>query len=330
MRITTKSVYMPFQRNLEEIQSRRNLEQLKLSTGKEFHSLGQGPEKIVDAKSFTQKIDQNQKYIDVVDEGLYELYEVDEKLRNFADRIQLVRELTIEATATGVTPGLSSLGFWVKGHLEDMVNDLNSDFNGHYLFSGTQTTGLSITREEGAFNRPFELIQEEPTETNPSGFRIDYKGNNEERVINTDPKNVEKINVTANEILFVKGKNIFDTMIGIYNTLSYNADGTQRNEGQPLTPDEFKKVNELQAELSDIYDETNKVSGRNGTKINRLTALSEQLKSENIRLQDYRSFKEDADMIDVSMNLKREENALNYTLQVGGTLNNMTLFDFLK
>jgi flagellar hook-associated protein 3 FlgL len=330
MRVTSKSVYMPFQRNLEEIQSRRNLEQMKLSTGKEFHSLSQGPEKIVDAKNFTKKIDQNKKYIDIVDETTLELYEVDEKLRNFSDRIQKIRELTIESTPTGVTPGLASLGFWIKGHMDDMINDLNSDYNGHYLFSGTKTTAQSISNVEGENNKPFELIEETPTAENPSGFKVVFKGNNEERIINTDPKNVEKINVNANEILTIKGKNIFDSIINIYNVLSYRDDGEKRIEGEPITPTELKKINDLQAELANIYDEVNKVSGRNGTKINRLTSLSEQLQNENVRLQDYRSFKEDADMVDVSMNLKREENALNYTLQVGGTLNNTTLFDFLR
>jgi|GEM_PF-6018887 len=61
-----------------------------------------------------------------------------------------------------------------------------------------------------------------------------------------------------------------------------------------------------------------------------MTSLSELMKNEIVRLKDYRSFKEDADMVDVSMNLKREENALNYTLQIGGTLNKLNLFDFLR
>lgn len=330
MRVTTKSIYMPFQRNLEEIQSRRNLEQLKLTTGKEFHSLSQGPEKIVDAKNFSKKIEQNKKFVDIVDETTLELYEVDEKLRNFADRIQKIRELTIESTPTGVTPGLSSIGFWIKGHLDDMINDLNSDYNGHYLFSGTKTTAQSISNVEGENNKPFELIEETPTDENKSGFKVIFKGNNEERIINTDQKNVEKINVNANEILNTKGKSIFDTVVNIYNILSYREDGVKRVEGEAITKEELGQIDKLQAELATIYDEINKVAGRNGTKINRLTSLSEQLQNENVRLQDYRSFKEDADVVDVSMNLKREENALNYTLQVGGTLNNTTLFDFLR
>lgn len=330
MRVTSKSVYMPFQRNLEEIQSRRNLEQLKLSTGKEYQTLGQGPDKIVDAKAFTQKIDQNKQYSDVVDEAVLELYEVDEKLRNVADKVQNIRELSIEATATGVTPGLSSLGFWVKGYLEDIVNDLNSDYNGHFLFSGTKTTGLSITQDPNQNNMPYQIIEGEPTADNPSGLSVEFKGNNEERVINTDPKNTERINVSSDEVLYVKGENIFKTIIDLYNILSYTKDGVKREEGEKIEPDEFNRLNTLQTQLATIYDETNKVGGRNGTKINRLTALSDQLKNENIRLKDYRSFKEDADMVDVSMNLKKEENALNYTLQVGGTLNNLSLFDFLK
>ncbi len=330
MRITAKSIYMPFQRNLEEIQSRRNLEQLKLSTGKEFHSLGQGPDKIVDAKNFTKKIDQLDNYIDVVDESLYELYEIDDKLRNVSDKIQSIRELAIDATNTGVTPGVSSLGFWIKGHMEDMINQLNSDYNGHYLFSGTKTTALSITTDPNANNKPFELVEETPTAQNPSGFKVIFKGNNEERVINTDPRNTEKINVVANEILMVNGKNIFETTIELYNKLSFNDNGKRRVEGEPLTKGDVGKISGLQKELSDIYDEINKVTGRNGTKINRMTSLSELMKNEIVRLKDYRSFKEDADMVDVSMNLKREENALNYTLQIGGTLNKLNLFDFLR
>ena len=64
--------------------------------------------------------------------------------------------------------------------------------------------------------------------------------------------------------------------------------------------------------------------------LNRIVNLRDQLTDENIRLKDYRSIREDADVAEAALNLRREETALQYALQVGARINQTSLFDFLR
>ena len=60
MRVTHKSTFIPYQRNLDEIQNRKFKEEIRLSTGKNITSLADNPTNFVDAKMFSSKIAQNE------------------------------------------------------------------------------------------------------------------------------------------------------------------------------------------------------------------------------------------------------------------------------
>ncbi|HPI19970.1 MAG TPA: hypothetical protein PKY56_06320, partial [Candidatus Kapabacteria bacterium] len=72
------------------------------------------------------------------------------------------------------------------------------------------------------------------------------------------------------------------------------------------------------------------VSARNGSRINRLGAISLQMTEENTRLKEYRSLQADTDVASSAIKLSQDETALNYALQVGSRLIQQTLFDFLS
>lgn len=330
MRVTNNSSFGPFQRNLEEIQARKVLNELRVASGKNIQNLSEDPVAVVEVKRLSAIIEQNKNYTDNLDLALRELYTVDEYVRQISDLLQSIRQITIDATSTGNSASTSGIAYSVKGFLESIVKDANVDFNGHFLFSGTATTPSSLDKSEAGDNNPFELIKTAPNQDNFSGYKVVYKGNDEDRIMNIDKQSTEVINVQAKEMFGSGDSDVFESIIGIYNVLAYKSDGTQRGRLDFLSKVDMDNLNELQQKLGAAYAVMNNAASRNGTKITRFEAMNTQFVEENIRLKDLRSIKEDTDFAKAIMDLQRDQTALQYALQVGSRLIQNSLFDFLR
>jgi len=330
MRVTHKSIYNTFTRSLDEIQGRRVKADIQLSTGKEIVNLEDKPADVVDIKRFGAKIDQNENYQGILAETMREMYAVDENLKNISDNMIKVREIGIESLQLSVQQNLPVLAGYIKGYLQDIVKSANSDFNGHTLFSGTKTRDYSLNKTpEAQNNDPYEIVQGTATVDNPSGLKVVFKGNNEDRIINKDDKTTEIVNVKPSEVFGAGGTKIFEDIIKLYNKLQYK-DGVVRQKENFITKEDSSDIDVLQKNLADNFDEINRISAKVGTRINRLDAINSQMQEEKTRMMDFRSSKEDVNMAEVAMDLKREETLLNYTLQVGSRISQNTLFDYLK
>ncbi len=331
MRISNNSLYINYEKNLGDIQARKFNDGLKLTTGKDLNSLADDPRKIVSIKNVANKISRNEAYLATMSSAVSEMQLTDEQLNSIYEKLTKIRELSINAANVASSDSLKSLGVYVKGMLEDLVKDANADFDGHYLFSGTKTTDESMPPTPPEKNsQPFELVQDTPTATNPSGLRVVFKGNDKDRTIDKDKSSTEVINIKAGEIFGGSGNEIFGTIIDLYNLITYNSDGTERGAGDGLTRDDTGILDELQKKIADQAYVVTNAAGVNGARMNRLTALTDQLNYENVRLNDIRSADEDTDYAKTSMDLARDDMALQYTLQVGARLSQVTLFDFLS
>jgi flagellar hook-associated protein 3 FlgL len=329
MRVSSNSQYVGFTRHVNKIQLERDKAQTRVSTGKDIITLSDNPEKVVDIKLFEKKIAQNENYINILDLTMQELYAVDDSLRRVADVVQIIRYEAIDATNQD-SEALQVLGEQFKGLLDDLVREANSDFNGHFLFAGTKTTPQSIKRDFPEMNEnPFQIIAVEPTDENPSGLTVRFKGNNNDRVINKDQKNTQIINQKSDEI-FGPQMELFNLVIEMHNILSYNNEGEVRTDADFFNENDMKNIDRVQQGLATFYDDINRIAARNGTYLNRVDGLKNQLIDETLRLKDYRSVQEDTDIADAIINLTRQENALNYALQVGARINQVSLFDFLR
>ncbi len=331
MRVTSSTLFDAFQNNLSEIQSRRTKADLQISTGKQIINLADSPIDVVDIKKYTAKINQSDSYQGILGQATKELYAVDNQLASISDIVQTTREKATESLQLGVQQNLPVLASYIKGYLGDAINQANTDFNGHFLLAGTKTTKDSLDKPAGSKTElPFEIIQGTPDANNPSGLKVIFKGNNADRTINKDPKTSEVINIKADAAFGPNGTQIFQSMIDVYNLLQFNKNGIIRTPDDKLNKEEQDKLNTLQKTLGNQYDELNRVTAKNGVTINRLDSIQTQMSSEQIRLKDFKSNIDDADVAKVAMDLKREETLLNYTLQVGSRISQNSLFDFLK
>ena len=330
MRVTQNSLIEPYQRALQEIQSKRTSEQLKISSGNDLLNLSDDPKRMVEAKQIKTIINRNEFYVKNIDSALTEMQGIDDQVNNISTNYAKLRDLAIDGATIGNMSDVKTLGVYVRGILNDLVRDGNYDIDGKYIFSGTKTTDDSITPTLPATNsEPFELIQGTATADNPSGLSVVYKGNFEDRTINKDAKTTEVINVKANQLFGENGTEMFDAVVNLYNVLNYDENGKVRTDDSVLTTKDTERINQAQKKLADYNVQLNNTSSQNGSRINRLNLIREQIVSENTRLEDYRSNLEDTNVARTSLELMKSENALKYTLQIGAKLFDQSLFDFL-
>lgn len=324
MRISNNTIFNPFQRNLEDIQTRKFEEEIRLTSGQRIINVSDDPKALVNIKQLTTMINRNEVYQNNIETALGEMRMIDEQIYSIQDNLQEVRQRAIEADQTGNAGALPSLAEYIKGLLEDLVRDANLDFNGHYVFSGTLTNDESL-----GGTPPFEIIEGESTEDNPSGLSVVFHGNNKDRKINKDENTQEVINTKAVDLFGENGTKVFEPIIDLYNLLQYSSDGGEREPSEVLNKDESALLSGYQAAIADQVYYLNNTAGKNGAGMNRLTAIQSQLENENLRLKDYRSVEEDTDYAETTLNLKKDEIALQYTLQIGGKLMQNSLFDFI-
>ncbi|HRP02077.1 MAG TPA: hypothetical protein PLE30_05440 [Candidatus Kapabacteria bacterium] len=329
MRVTFKSPVAPYLSNLERIQNRKHNEELRISTGDRIQSLADEPANLVDSKQLASKVAKNKTYISNIEESLNEMRLAHESVDFLSSSLQKVRELAVDATQIGVQGDSVSLAVYVKGILEDMVKEANKDLGGRYIFSGTKTLPNTIDINPPATNnQPYEIINVAKTTENPSGLDIVFKGNNNERIMNKDNYSTEVVNTTSDKLF---GSNLegLKSVIDLYNVLYYKQDGSPREKHDQISQDEFNKLNLFQKNIADNVERLNKVNADFGAKINRLELVQSQFETNNIRLNEIKSLKSDTDVAQSAINLKMEENALNYSLQIGSKLVQNSLFDFL-
>lgn len=330
MRISNKSVYIPYQRNLTNVQERKFKEEVRLSTGNDIVNIADKPDKLVDVKQLQSKISENEQYMGVIEQATGEMLAAEAYLEKISDNIRLIREHGIDATQTGNTASTYGIANYVKGLLDDILTAANGDFNGKYLFSGTKTTPNSIAPGEATpQSHPFVLIEDTPESGNPSGLKVEFRGNLKARNINKDRHSDEQINITADEIFGSGGDEVFNTIIDMYNLLAYNKEGGKRQDEDVWTKADTGRLDELQQKLHDIDTKINHATSKNGTRYARLESIRDITIMENTRLKEFQSLKTDTDYAKTAVNLKQEETSLLYSLQVGAKMFQNSLFDFL-
>jgi flagellar hook-associated protein 3 FlgL len=331
MRITSNLAYNSFLKELDDIQGRKLKAETQLNTGRAMTNLSDDPKKLINVKNLSSIINRNDVYQSNLGAAVSELSVIDEQLRSMGDKIDQIKQNGIDATNVGNHGNLPPLATYVKGLMEDLVKDANQDFNGHYVYSGTLTTTDSIASQSANGNPfPFEIIEGAATANNPSGLQVVFKGNNKDRAIHKDAHTTEVINVKANEIFGENGSGLFDSIIKMYNLMMYNGNGEKRSTTETFSVDDEKKMSQYFQELSQYQDMINRAAANNGTRYLRLTSVGDQISSENLLLKEYRSGQEDTDVAKTTIALKREETALQYSLQVGSKMMQLSLFDFLR
>ncbi len=331
MRVTTNSSYIGFSNNISRVQEEKYRAEIQTSTGQRLITMADDPEAMIDIKKLSNRISENTQYISVNEKAIGELYAVDEAITAISDNLNSIRDLAVDGSKTGNLGNLQTLGIYIRGLLDDIVKESNSEFNGNYLFSGNKTTPESLDKTPTAENNmPYEIVEGEPSEDNPSGLSIVFKGNFKARMMNKDVQTQEQVNTTSDKMFGTDGSEMFDSIINLYNLFSYNENGDLREKSDTFNKSDIGLLSQYQREIAEFNEQIIDQGGRNGSKINRIDQGMALLKEENTRLNAFKSESNDTDIAEATINLKKNEIALQYALQIGAKISQNTLFDFLR
>ncbi|MPN13181.1 hypothetical protein SDC9_160501 [bioreactor metagenome] len=271
-----------------------------------------------------------ESYRNIINYSISEMNAAEDQVASISESMRQIRDLSINSTNVAYDGNVATLGTYIKGILNDLVRNSNADFNGKYLFSGTSTTPDNIKASFPDMNNmPYEIVEGNSTDENPSGLKVVFKGNMDNRVINKDAHSQEIININPNSLFGEGGVKYFQPIIEMYNVLQFNSDGSKRETLDSLSNEDKSKINEFQKQIANNLEVVNKNTALFAAKRNRMDSVGTQMSEEIVRLEEVKSLKEDADMPRILTELAKEENALQYSLSTGSKIQKYSLFDFI-
>ncbi|ADO58851.1 flagellar hook-associated protein FlgL [Paenibacillus polymyxa] len=306
MRVTNNMLSSQLLLNLNRNSERMNNTQNQMSTGRKLNKPSDDPVGITYSLRYRSELSSNEQYQRNVDSAVSWLDFNDTVMDQAGQIMQRVRELTVQAS-TGTNPqsALDSINKEIGQLKEQMIDVVNSQLNGKYIFNG-QTYD----------KKPYDLPLNADNTHDTSGAAS----------IATDTGNVNfivgenvalPINVTGNEVVGTSAD--ADNLFTIFNQLSSSlASGDIKTSGDQL------------ANIDSRMDKMLKVQSEMGAKSNRVELMQNRLSDLEVNLTDLQSKTEDADYAELLMNSKIQENIYNASLSAGAKIISASLVDFLR
>jgi flagellar hook-associated protein 3 FlgL len=309
-------------RNMGKNMSRMSKTEQMLATGKKFSVPSDNPIGVSRSLRLNTDVANMDQYKRNAEDALSWMETTEIAVNNLVSIFQRVRELTVQAAnETNSAEERKTIALEIDQLKGQVVSVGNTTYAGSYIFSGFKTN-MPLMAADGKY-----LIQTNPV-TVPapvlsSGEAIEFNvGIADRMAVNILPQKLfgsnagidAPIDATSN---ITNGNTpqlikVFDQLISdlnLNNSAGIDA-GLQRID---------KHFNNISAVRSEI-----------GVKTNRLELTVNRIADDTINLTGLLSKNEDADMAEVIMNLKMQENVYKASLSGGARIIQPTLIDFLR
>mgnify|MGYP000244404471 CR=1 FL=1 len=310
IRITNSMLINDFKRNLYTNMFGLEKYNQQLASGRKINSPSDNPAGLVKSLRLRTNITENNQYLRNINEAISFMETTDDALNDINSILQRIRELTVKAAnGTNDKDSLDAIAKEIEELGEQIKMIANSTYSGKYIFGGTNVT-------------------EKPLQVNADGS-IQWLGNDNPLKLEISVGIEFAINITNGGISSNSLQNFFA------------ADSSAPDQDQGIFTILDKLVQDIRAgnldedsSPLDILDKkmTDLLTARStiGAKVNRLELQQNRMESMKISLTGLLSNNEDADMAEVIMNLKMQENVYRASLAAGARIIQPTLIDFLR
>ena len=275
--------------------------QEKLSSGKRINRPSDDPSGTRKVLGLKAEEFQVQQFLDNTETAKEQINFTSNTLESIQDIFSKIKELTIQASND--TLGQSERKI-ISGELDELLESVlqnaNTDNNGRYVFSGTQTLTSAFTATR---------------DSNGNISSVSYNGDNEEIKYQIGPNTFIQVNLPGGK-LFQDNK-AFSTLVSLRDSLKASTFDSTAFSNLRNTLD--TATNALSTEIT-----------RFGAKANRLEITTNSLENSQTALKELISYTEDADVTSLIMDLKHQENVLQSSLKTGAMVIQPTLLDFLR
>lgn len=304
MRITNNMLVNNMMYNMGNNLERLDRVQRQLSTGKKIGAPSDDPivaSRALKMRTDVAEIEQYQKNVDDANSWM----EITEStLTNMGDILHRARELAVQGANGSLSPeDTQKVAAEVKQLREQVIQMANTTYGGRYIFSGFKTDE-PLVDSAGLYNIRVEYLA-------PNREDIKYEIGIGDKI---------NINVLGSELLGGIGDagtapKMIEDLDNFITALNNNDPSGIRNAIDRVD----ENIDNVLMIRSDI-----------GARTNRLELTKNRLMADNTNFTKLMSMNEDADMAEVIMRLKNEENVYQASLAGGARIIQSTLVDFLR
>lgn len=304
MRITNNMLVNNMMYNMGNNLERLDRIQQMLATGKKIATPSDDP--IVASRALKMRTDvaEIQQYQKNVDDANSWMQITESTISNMSDLLHRARELAIQAANGSITSEDSQK---IAAEIEQIKGQLiqlaNTTYGGRYIFSGFKTD-QKLVDDAGLYNIQVETLA-------PNREDIKYE---------IGIGDVMNINVLGSELL--GGSGLVGTPPKLVDDFNNFITALNSNDADNIRV-AIGKIDENMDNLLMIRSDI-------GARTNRLDLTQNRLAADNTNFTKLMSLNEDADMAEVIMKLKSEENVYQASLAGGARIIQPTLVDFLK
>jgi flagellar hook-associated protein 3 FlgL len=293
MRITPTIQNRNFLENINDTKTRLDKYQREVSSGKRVNQPSDDPFAASQASRIASVTSANDQYISNNDLLRNKLELTDSSLQAMNQSIDSAKSLAAQAlSGTTTADSRVALATAVDGVINDVLSTAGTQFDGTYLFSGTQTN-----------TEPFKQ----------TGTTITFQGNSEASYSRLDRSTVIKTNIT-NQDLFAGPPAIFDVLQSLKSAIASN------------------DTTALNASMKDLDTISSRISSNDavvGNNIQLVDQVQSALKSHNEALRTETSSLTDADLSQSISSLDLASQSVNITLQAEARVQQLSLLDYL-
>ena len=300
-RITQESLSRTTLSNIKLNYKKMQEIQEKLSSGKQINRPSDDPSGARKVLGLRAEELQVQQFLDNTETAKEQINYTSNTLESIQEIFTKIKGLTIQAGND--TLGQSDrkiIANELDELLESVLQNANTDNNGRYIFSGTETLTSAFTATR---------------DSNGNISSVSYNGNNEEIKYQIGPDTFIQVNLPGGK-LFQDNK-AFSTLVSLRDSLKASTFDSTAFSNLRNTLD--TATNALSTEIT-----------RFGAKANRLEITTNSLENSQTALKELISYTEDADVASLIMDLKHQENVLQSSLKTGAMVIQPTLLDFLR
>ncbi|KPU26432.1 flagellar hook protein FlgL [Caloranaerobacter sp. TR13] len=339
MRITNNMLISNMMRNLNNNLKKMDKIQKKLSSGKNFQLPSDDPIGVSRSLKLNTDIAKIEQYKRNLDDAVSWLEITESAVAEVEDVLQRARELTVQAAnGTNGKDDLKMISAEIGQLKGQLINIANTTYAGRYIFSGYKTDTPLVDE-----NGKFKLTN---YEVGAGTFSPHVLGKNEISNYNVGIADKIAVNVVGVKVFGKFEGDLdnpnFDTDVNGYEIDNTNKTSDSTNADQSyliamfdslktaLDNGDADTIQKTLGRIDKVMENLLSVRADIGAKTNRLELTKKRLESQSINFTKLLSENEEADIAEVIMNLKMNENVYRASLSAGARIIQPTLVDFLR
>lgn len=303
-------------RNMGKNLSRMNKSEEMLATGKRFLAPSDDPIGVSRSLRFNTEVANMEQFKRNAEDALSWMGTTEMALENLGDILHRAKELTIQASNdTNTVDERKAIAAEIDQLKHQIINIANTTYAGSHIFSGFKTD-KPLLKSNGDYN-------------------VTSLSASENIEFNLGVSDKLSVNIVGQRIFGTidHGKGINDTVDGASTVVADDTPQLIAVFSQLVSDLSANPAGDIQASISRLdihFNNINAVRAEIGVKTNRVELTLNRIADDTLNLKDLLSKNEDADMAEVIMNLKMQENVYKASLSGGARIIQPTLIDFLR